>query len=135
LSPVSRALTGKHLSFDFAEHIAELRRDDHYVQTGRIGRTLVKEGALRLTLTVLAEGADAGTHLTVLAEGADAGTHRAAAPMTLQLLEGRLRYRVGDDEFTIREGELLFFGPGHAKDIRALEDTALLLTITGAEEG
>ena len=55
--------------------------------------------------------------------------------MTLQLLEGRLRYRVGDDEFKIREGELLFFGPGHAKDIRALEDTALLLTITGAEEG
>ncbi len=122
MSPVSRALTGKHLSFDFAEHIAELRRDDHYVQTGRIGRTLVKEGALRLTLTVLAEGADAGTH-------------HAADPMTLQVLEGRLRYRVGDDEFKIREGELLFFGPGHAKDIRALEDTALLLTITGAEEG
>ncbi len=122
MSPVSRALTGKHLTFDFAEHIAELRRDDHYVQTGRIGRTLVKEGALRLTLTVLAEGTDIGTH-------------HAAAPMTLQLLEGRLRYRVGDDEFTIREGELLFFGPGHAKDIRALEDTALLLTITGAEEG
>jgi quercetin dioxygenase-like cupin family protein len=122
LSPVSRALTGKHLTFDFAEHIAELRRDDHYVQTGRIGRTLVKEGALRLTLTVLAEGTDIGTH-------------HAAAPMTLQLLEGRLRYRVGDDEFKIREGELLFFGPGHAKDIRALEDTALLLTITGAEEG
>ncbi len=122
MSPVSRALTGKHLTFDFAEHIAELRRDDHYVQTGRIGRTLVKEGALRLTLTVLAEGTDIGTH-------------HAAAPMTLQLLEGRLRYRVGDDEFKIREGELLFFGPGHAKDIRALEDTALLLTITGAEEG
>ena len=122
MSPVSRALTGKHLTFDFAEHIAELRRDDHYVQTGRIGRTLVKEGALRLTLTVLAEGTDIGTH-------------HAAAPMTLQLLEGRLRYRVGDDEFTIREGELLFFGPGHAKDIRALEDTALLLTITGAEAG
>ena len=122
MSPVSRALTGKHLTFDFAEHIAELRRDDHYVQTGRIGRTLVKEGALRLTLTVLAEGTDVGTH-------------HAAAPMTLQLLEGRLRYRVGDDEFKIREGELLFFGPGHAKDIRALEDTALLLTITGAEAG
>ena len=120
MSPVSRALTGKHLTFDFAEHIAELRRDDHYVQTGRIGRTLVKEGALRLTLTVLAEGTELGTH-------------HAAAPMTLQLLEGRLRYRVGDDEFKIREGELLFFGPGHAKDIRALEDTALLLTITGAE--
>lgn len=122
MSPLSRALTGAHLTFDLAEQIAELRADDHYIQTGRIGRTLVKEGALRLTLTVLAEGAEVGTH-------------HAVAPMTLQVLEGRLHYRVGDDEYEIREGALLFFGPGHAKDIRALADTALLLTITGEEEG
>lgn len=120
MSPVSRALTGKHLTFDLAEQIAELRQDDHYLRNRRIGRTLVKEGALRLTLTVLAEGAEVGTH-------------HAAAPMTLQVLEGGLRYRIGDDEFELREGEFLFFGPGHAKDIRALQDTALLLTITGAE--
>lgn len=122
MSPVSRALTGAHLTFDLAEQIADLRAADHYVQTGRIGRTLVKDGALRLTLTVLAEGADVGTH-------------QAAAPMTLQVLEGRLRYRIEDEEFELRRGQLLFFGPGHAKDIRALDDTALLLTITGAGEG
>lgn len=122
MSPLARALTGTHLTFDLAAQIAELRGDDHYVLTGRLGRTLVKDGALRLTLTVLAEGAEVGTH-------------HAAAPMTLQVLEGRLHYRVGDDEFEIREGELLFFGPGHAKDINALDDTALLLTITGAEQG
>ncbi len=121
MSPVSRALTGAHLTFGLAEQIAELRADDHYLRTGRVGRTLVKEGALRLTLTVLAEGAEVGTH-------------HAVAPMTLQVLEGRLHYRVGDDEFELQEGELLFFGPGHAKDIRALLDTALLLTITGTEE-
>lgn len=121
MSPVSRALTGKHLTFVLTELIAELRQDDHYLRNGRIGRTLVKEGVLRLTLTVLAEGAEVGTH-------------HAAAPMTLQVLEGRLRYRVGSEEHELREGEFLFFGPGHAKDIRALEDTALLLTITGAED-
>lgn len=120
MSPVSRALTGKHLTFELARQVAELRTDGHYLQNGRIGRTLIKEGALRLTLTVLAEGTEVGTH-------------QAVSPMTLQALEGRLRYRVGDEEFEIREGELLFFGPGHAEDIRALEDTALLLTITGGE--
>lgn len=122
MSSLSRALTGAHLTFDLAEQVAELQRDEKYVQTGRLGRTLVKEGALRLTMTVLAEGAEVSTH-------------HAVSPMTLQVLEGRLHYRVGDEEHELAEGEFLFFGPGNAQDIRALEDTALLLTITGAEEG
>lgn len=121
MTPVSRALTGAHLTFALAQQIAELRAQDHYVQTGRIGRTLVKEGALRITLTVLARDAEVGTH-------------RAVSPMTLQVVEGRLRYRVGEEEHELNEGEFLFFGPGHAKDIRALADTALLLTITGGDE-
>ena len=53
--------------------------------------------------------------------------------MTLQALRGRLCYRVDDAELEIGQGEVLFFGPGHAQDIRALKDTALLLTITGDE--
>ena len=122
MSSLSRALTGKHLTFDLAEQLAELRRDEKYVRTGRLGRTLVKEGELRLTMTVLAEGAEVGTH-------------QAAAPMTLQVLEGRLQYRVGDEQHELGAGEFLFFGPGHAQDIHALEDTALLLTITGSGEG
>lgn len=122
MSSLSRALTGSHLSFDLAEQVDELRENDKYLTTGRLGRTLVKEGALRLTVTVLARGSEVETH-------------HAAAPMILQVLEGRLRYRVGGDAFELAEGELLFFGPGHAQDIRALEETVLLLTITGSKRG
>ena len=117
---ITRALTGENLTFDLDEQIAELRRDECYVRSGRVGRTLVKAGPLRITLTLIAEGVEVGTH-------------HATSPMTLQALQGRLRYRVGDEEFEIGQGEVLFFGPGHAQDIRALEDTALLLTITGDE--
>ena len=117
LSSITRALTGENLTFDLDEQIAELRRDESYVRSGRVGRTLVKAGPLRLTLTVVAKGVELGTH-------------HAASPMTLQALQGHLRYRVLDEEFEIGQGEVLFFGPGHAQDIRALEDTALLLTIT-----
>ena len=120
LPSITRALTGENLTFDMDEQIAELRRDECYVRSGRVGRTLVKAGPLRITLTLIAEGVEVGTH-------------HAASPMTLQALQGRLRYRVGDEEFEIGQGEVLFFGPGHAQDIRALEDTALLLTITGDE--
>ncbi len=120
MTSMTRALTGENLTFDLGIQIAELRRDEGYLRSGRVGRTLVKAGSLRLTLTVIAEGVEIGTH-------------HAAAPMTLQPLEGRLHYRVSDEEFEIGKGEVLFFGPGHAQDIRALEDTALLLTISTDE--
>ncbi|MEE8146609.1 MAG: hypothetical protein V3T24_03305 [Longimicrobiales bacterium] len=120
MSSLTRALTGKNLTFDLAEHVAQLREDDSYVRSGRVGRTLVKAGPLRITLTLIAEGVEIGTH-------------HATSPMTLQPLEGRLRYSVGDEEFEIGEGEVLFFGPGHAQGIQALQDTALLLTITREE--
>jgi len=119
MSPMSRALTGPNLTFDLGSQIAELREDENYTRSGRVGRTLVKAGALRLTLVVVGAGVDVGTH-------------QAESPMTLQPVQGRLRYRVDEEYFEIGEGEVLFFGPGHAQDIRALEDTALLLTITGA---
>jgi len=121
MATMSRALTGENLTFDLEMQAAELRRDDGYLRSGRVGRTLVKAGSLRLTLTVVAKGGEIGTH-------------HAVSPMTLQPVEGRLRYRVGDEEFEIGEGQVLFFGPGHAQDIRALEDTALLLTISTADE-
>lgn len=118
MSSLTRPLEGTNLTFDLGSQIAELRRDPSYARSGRIGRTLVKSGVLRLTLTVLASGVDVGTH-------------HAETPMTLHVLDGGLRYRFGDDEFELGRGEVLFFGPGHAQDIRALGDTALLLTITG----
>lgn len=117
MSSMTRPLTAPNLTFDLGEAIRELRQDEAYLRSGRVGRTLAKSGPLRITLVVLARGVEVGTH-------------HAESPMTLQPLEGRLRYLVKDEALEIHEGELLFFGPGHAREIRALEDTALLLTLT-----
>jgi quercetin dioxygenase-like cupin family protein len=122
MSSMTRPLTGPHLTFDLGEAIRDLKKDEAFLRSGRVGRTLAKSGPLRLTLVVLAEGVEVGTH-------------HAESPMTLQPLEGRLRYLVDEEEFEMGPGELLFFGPGSAQDIRAMEDTALLLTLThGGEE-
>lgn len=121
MSSMTRPLTGPNLTFDLEEQVRELRADDAYLRSGRVGRTLAKQGSLRLTLVVLRKGVDVGTH-------------HADTPMTLQPIEGLLRYRVEGEEFEIASGQVLYFGPGHAQDIRALEDTALLLTIMGRGE-
>lgn len=120
MSAITRALTGPSLTFDLDSSIAELSRDVTYRRSGRVGRTLIKNEPLRLTLTLIRKGVDAGTH-------------HAEAPMTLQVLSGRLRYTLDGESRTLGKGEVLFFGPGHAQDIQALQDTAILLTITSPD--
>lgn len=117
-----RSLAGPMLTFDLAEQIAQLRDDASYRRTGRLGRTLAKSGRLRLVLVVLESGVEVGTH-------------HADSPMTLQPIEGRLTFRVDGKDHQIATGEVLYFGRGEAQEIRALERTALLLTLSVLDEG
>ncbi len=50
--------------------------------------------------------------------------------MTLQVVEGGLRFRTDGQEYTLSAGQVLFFGPGEAHDIRADQDSALLITVS-----
>lgn len=118
--PLTRPLEGEHLSFDLERVVEELREEEGYARSGRAGRTLLKTGPLALTVTVIRDGVEVGTH-------------HAETPMTLSVLHGGLHYRIGDETTELGAGEVLFFGPGNARDIRALGDTALLLTITRYE--
>ena len=120
MSPLSRTIAGPLLTFNLSEELTTLRADDSYRRTGRAGRTLAKHGPVRLTLVALARGVEVGTH-------------HADSPITVQPLEGRIRFRADGEERELRAGEVLYFGPGHAQGIRAEEETALLLTLTACE--
>ena len=122
MSTSRRPLAGPMLSFELPEQISQLRADPSYSRTGRLGRTLAKSGRLRLVLVVLEPGVDVGTHHT-------------DGPMTVQTLEGRISFRVAGEGHELREGQVLYFGSGEAQQIRALERTALLLTLSVLDEG
>ena len=117
MSSINRPLAGPVLAFDLAEQIAALRAEEPYQRSGRAGRTLAKSGRFRLVLTAMARGAEIGTH-------------QADSPMTLQVVTGALHFRTNGQEYTLNEGQVLFFGPGEAHDIRAADDSALLLTLS-----
>lgn len=117
MSSLTRPLAGPMLIFDLDEQLAKLREDEAYVRTGRSGRTLAKSGRLRLTLVALAEGVWVGTH-------------HADSPLTIHVLRGRLAFRVDGREHELGRGQVLYFGPGDAHDIRAREESAFLLTIS-----
>ncbi|HEX5520714.1 MAG TPA: cupin domain-containing protein [Longimicrobiaceae bacterium] len=114
---INRPLAGPILTFDLDEQLAELRREEAYVRSGRAGRTLAKSGRFRLTMVAVADGVEIGTH-------------QADSPMTLQVLAGQLHFRAADREYDLDAGQVLFFGPGDAHDIRARGDSALLLTLS-----
>jgi quercetin dioxygenase-like cupin family protein len=117
MSSINRPLAGPILSLDLQERLTALRREESYARSGRAGRTLAKAGRFRLTLVAMVDGNQIGTH-------------QADSPMTLHVLEGGIRFRTGTEEHELHSGQLLFFGPGDAHDIRAVGETALLITIS-----
>jgi quercetin dioxygenase-like cupin family protein len=117
MSSINRPLTGPMLTFDISEQVAELRREEAYNRSGRAGRTLTKSGRLRLLLVAMAE------HNII-------GTHQADSPLTIHVIEGDIQYRFEGAEHRLRQGQILFFGPGDAHDIRALRPSVLLITIS-----
>jgi len=117
MSSINRSLSGPMLTFDLRQQTEELRGEDAYARSGRAGRTLAKAGRLRLVLVAMAPGNAIGTH-------------QADSPMTVHVISGHIRYRAADGEHELRDGEVLFFGPGDAHDIRALQESSLLLTLS-----
>ena len=117
MSSIDRALTGPVMTFKLEDELRTVRGEDAYRQHGRAARTLTKTGRMRVALVAMARDSFIGTH-------------QADSPLTLQVLEGHIHFRAADGEHDLRPGELLFFGPSDAHDIRAVEESALLLTLS-----
>ncbi|CAN5896140.1 hypothetical protein BH23GEM9_BH23GEM9_31170 [soil metagenome] len=124
MSPIQRPLSEPMMIFELQPLLQELRHDESYQRSGRLGRTLARSGRLRLVLVALNAGIEVGTH-------------QADSPMTIQLLQGRIGFRVHGEDFELKAGQVLFFEPGEAHDIRALDESALLLTLSaiGDDDG
>lgn len=117
MAPIERSLAEPMMLFELAQHLKDLTSDESYSRSGRLGRTLARSGRLRLVLVALRSGVEVGTH-------------HADSPMTIQLIKGRLGFTIRGQPYEMGTGEVLYFGPGEAHDIRALEDSGLLLTIS-----
>lgn len=86
---------------------------------GRSARTLVKAGALRVTVL----GIRAGEQLP---------THRAEGPVTIQVLAGAAVFEARGREYPVVAGDLLMLEGGVEHSARARTDTQLLLTMVHA---
>lgn len=61
--------------------------------------------------------------------GAVMAEHRAAFPITIQVLEGRIKVSIEDDEVDLVEGGLLEIEPNRTHSLRGVRESLVLLTI------
>lgn len=115
MSPVHRPLANAVLAFDLAEEMRIVRAE---LEAGhsRIGRTLVKEGPLRLTLIGVRPAS--GMH-----------EHVAEGPITIHGLEGTIVVRAGSEARTIAAGGLMALDAGVRHDVSSNEGGIFLLTL------
>jgi len=109
-------LSAEHMLIDLGEVVTELHGTSG--AQDRAAVTLVKQAGMSIVLTHLHKGG-------VLRE------HGAPGPASVQVLDGQVRFQIGDESVEAGAGRLVAFDGGVRHSVEALEDATLLLTITG----
>ena len=115
MSSMHRLLDGDVL----VHHLTQDERmidPDLLARHGRSGRTLVKDGPLRLTIMGLAAAGVLPTHST-------------DASVTVHLLEGEVTFSALGREYPLTTGDVLVFAPGVEHSARSEEGGVFLLTV------
>lgn len=110
------------LQFDIGKEIAQQRQEDSWLRgTGRSSKTLVKHPDLRIVLISM----KANTRMH---------EHKATARISIQTISGHLRLRLVEQTVDLPAGHLLVLDQCLPHDVEALEDSAILLTLSWPPE-
>ena len=118
MSPIQHPVTGPVLTFSLADELRAVRDalGAGGTSRARIGRTLVKDGPLRVTL--VAVGAGGGLE-----------PHRAEGPISVHVLEGEIAFEAEGRTWTLGPGDLLALDHGIPHAVRSERGGVFLLTV------
>lgn len=107
------------LTLDLKREIEQLRSEGRW-QSGHTAKTLVKYSDFRVVLIVL----KAGGHLE---------KHRTEARISVQTLDGRIRFSTAERSVELAAGQMLTLEHDISHDVEGIADSAFLLTIAWPE--
>jgi len=106
------------LQIDLDQELQQLRREDSWQrETGRSSKTLAKYPDFRIVLILM----KSGTRMR---------QHKAEGRISIQQLKGKVCIHLTERKVTVLAGHLLVLDCGVLHDVEALEESALLLTIS-----
>jgi len=110
------------LQIDFERELRQLRLEDSWQrESGRSSKTLAKYPDFRIVLILM----KSGTRMR---------QHKAEGRTSIQQLKGQVRVHLADRKVTLSTGHLLVLDCGVLHDVEALEESAVLLTISWRRE-
>jgi quercetin dioxygenase-like cupin family protein len=107
------ALLGAPIRISLSEHVERLQRDANYLEHGRIAGALLLRSELRLVVVALRAGVRIPAHDT-------------SQRITVQGLQGRVRFHCTGESLELTAGGLLVLDRDLLHEIEALEESALL---------
>jgi quercetin dioxygenase-like cupin family protein len=113
--PHASPMADPFMEFDLAAEIHRLKAETTW-NTGQNARTLIKYDDLRVVLMALAANARVPEH-------------KADGQISVQVLSGHIELRASGRTFNLRAGGLLALDRAVPYEVKALEDSAFLLTI------
>ncbi len=113
---IHRSLSENVIAIDWSEEIRALRSSDSYGSSDHSARTLAKHPAMRLVLVAMRSGGRMEEH-------------HADSAITVQCLDGRLRFEVGGAAHELVPGHVLVVTERLPHSVVALDACAFLLTI------
>lgn len=119
MSPVGRRVSATALSFVLADEMAIVRRDLESA-AGRIARTLIKNGPLRVTLVGMKPRGE-------LKE------HSAEGPITIQVIEGSIELELLGSRSMLSTGMLLSLDGGVPHSVTSASGALFLLTLSAVQ--
>lgn len=112
-------LAGPLLTLDLNREIEQLRSEGRW-QSGHTARTLAKYPDLRVVLIVM----KAGGCLT---------KHRTEGRISVQTLDGRIRFTTAERSVELAAGQMLTLESAIPHDVEGIVDSAFLVTIAWRE--
>lgn len=110
------------LQIDLERDLQQLRQEESWRrETGRSSKTLAKYPDFRIVLILM----KSGTRMR---------QHRAEGRVSIQQLKGQVCLHLADRKVVVSAGQLLVLDCGVLHDVEALEESALLLTISWRRE-
>jgi len=120
MSPVQHPVSGPTLSFSLDEQMQIVKRE-LAENPARAGRTIVKEGALTVTIVGVKPGGELRPH-------------KADGPITVQVLEGEIEVQSGGASRTLPTGTLVAFNSGIVHGVTSPRGGVFLLTVVNDGE-
>jgi len=111
-----RPMDAPLLTFDIPALLAQIKREEAWQKGTRNGMTLLKGQGLRVMLVAMRAG-------TVIQ------SHQADSPISLQVIEGVLKFSIDRQTLTLRQGQLLTLRTGIPHAVEAVGESAFLLTL------